>query len=251
MAPVARGLADSFRIFEPHQRGSGGRPLTVARHIADLHELVASRCGDAPPAVVGHSWGAMLALAYAAAHPESVSSIVLIACGTFDRGARDVMRSVIESRMNEELRHGIDLLPVQFPHPDTRLRALGELVLPLYGYDLATTDQEVQACDSRAYEETWADMLRLQEEGIYPESFACIDAPVLMLHGARDPHPGAMIRRSLEPFLPQLEYHEWERCGHHPWMERAVREEFFVVLREWLAGQINPDRSPAPPAPSL
>lgn len=43
-----------------------------------------------------------------------------------------------------------------------------------------------------------------------------------------------MIRASLEPHLPQLEYHEWERCGHYPWLEKAVREEFFAVLREWL-----------------
>jgi len=33
MAPVARGLADSFRIVEPFQRGSGGEPLSVARHM--------------------------------------------------------------------------------------------------------------------------------------------------------------------------------------------------------------------------
>lgn len=69
MAPVARGLADSFQILEPRQRGSGSEPLTVARHVADLDGLVESHCGGARPALVGSSWGAMLALAYAAAHP--------------------------------------------------------------------------------------------------------------------------------------------------------------------------------------
>jgi pimeloyl-ACP methyl ester carboxylesterase len=56
-----------------------------------------------------------------------------------------------------------------------------------------------------------------------------------MLHGAVDPHPGALVRAGLEPYLPQLEYHEWARCGHYPWLEKAVREEFFAVLRQWLA----------------
>lgn len=79
--------------------------------------------------------------------------------------------------------------------------------------------------------------MRLQEEGVYPAAFAAIDAPVLMLHGAADPHPGRMIRASLEPHLSQLEYREWERCGHYPWLEKAVRDEFFAVLRGWLAGQ--------------
>ena len=83
-------------------------------------------------------------------------------------------------------------------------------------------------------------MLRLQGEGLYPAAFRSIRSPVLMLHGAADPHPGALIRASLAPHLPQLEYREWERCGHYPWLERAVREEFFSVLREWLGKRFTP-----------
>ena len=49
MAPVARGLADAFRVLEPYQRGSAERPLTVTRHVEDLRELVDSRCGGSAP----------------------------------------------------------------------------------------------------------------------------------------------------------------------------------------------------------
>jgi pimeloyl-ACP methyl ester carboxylesterase len=92
--------------------------------------------------------------------------------------------------------------------------------------------------DIRAHTETWEDIVRLQEAGVYPAAFAAITSPVLMLHGTYDPHPGQMIRASLAPYLPQLEYSEWERCGHHPWGEKFVREEFFAVLRELLARQL-------------
>ena len=34
---------------------------------------------------------------------------------------------------------------------------------------------------------------------------------------------------------------EWERCGHYPWLEQGVREEFFAVLREWLT-RLNNER---------
>ena len=78
-------------------------------------------------------------------------------------------------------------------------------------------------------------MLRLQAEGVYPAAFSAIDAPVLMLHGVQDPHPGGMIRDSLAPYVEGLEYLEWDCCGHYPWLERATREEFFEVLRGWLA----------------
>ena len=241
MAPVARGLADSFRVLEPLQRGSGGEPLTVARHVADLHELVGSRCEGERPALVGHSWGAMLALAYAAAHPGRAASLVLIGCGTFDQAARDRMLAVREQRMDEDLRQRVERLTEEFPDPDQRLGALGDLILPLYSYKLVSTDQEVKGYDARAHHETWEDMVRLQGEGVYPTAFEVIDAPVIMLHGAVDPHPGRMIRASLEPHLPQLEYREWECCGHYPWLEKAVRDEFFAVLHEWLARRFFPD----------
>jgi pimeloyl-ACP methyl ester carboxylesterase len=70
---------------------------------------------------------------------------------------------------------------------------------------------------------------------VYPAAFAAIRGPALMLHGSADPHPGRMILAGLKRYMPQLEYKEWERCGHFPWQEKAVREEFFAYLREWLA----------------
>lgn len=234
VAPVASGLADSFRVLEPFQRGSSGEPLTVARHVEDLHELI-RRHTEARPALVGHSWGAMLALAYAAAHPGRASSLVLIGCGTFDPAARDRLRAIREERMDEPLRRRLERLSEEFPDPDERLRAMGDLMLPLYSCEPVARGLEVESCDARAHHETWQDMLRLQEEGIYPAAFAAIDAPVLMLHGAVDPHPGRLIRTSLAPHLPQLEYHEWARCGHYPWLEKAVHDDFFAVLRRRLA----------------
>lgn len=209
-APLARGLADSFRVLEPWQRGSGDEPLTVGKHIADLHELVESHRDRPRPALVGESWGAMLALAYAAAHPHEAGPLALVGCGTFDEAARARLQSTLKQRTDK-----------------------GE---PLCSCDPVAADPEViEPFDARAHEETWADMLRLQDEGLYPAAFAAIDSPVLMLHGAYDPHPGGMIRASLQPYLPQIEYREWKRCGHQPWFEKAVRDDFFAVLIEWLS----------------
>jgi proline iminopeptidase len=82
---------DHRRLFDPErfcavlfdQRGAGrSRPKgsrehnTMPRLIADM-ELIRERFGFARWMVVGGSWGATLALAYAQAHPERVSGIVL------------------------------------------------------------------------------------------------------------------------------------------------------------------------------
>jgi pimeloyl-ACP methyl ester carboxylesterase len=243
MGPVARGLADAFRVLEPFQRGSGGECLTVARHVADLQDFVECYCGGARPALVGHSWGAMLALAYASAHPNQVAALVLIGCGTFDEASRGRMREALDARLDEALRQRLRRLPQEIAATDERLRLMGELLLPAYSHDLVSLDQEIAACDARAHEETWDDMVRLQGAGVYPAAFRSITAPVLMLHGAADPHPGPMIRDTLKTRLPQLEYREWARCGHYPWLERAVREEFFATLHDWLGRHVV-DSSP-------
>ena len=239
MAPVAQALADTFRVLEPMQRGSGDEPLTVARHVDDLHKLVEERCEGVRPAFVGHSWGAMLALAYAAAHPGRVIALALIGCGTFDRSARDRMRSIQEERTDDNLRRRFEQLPEEFPNINDQLRVRGKLIQQLDSYELISTDEEDEVVDARASQETWEDMLLQQEEGVYPAAFAAIHEPVIMLHGDYDPHPGRMIRASLELHLPQLEYREWKRCGHYPWLEKAVRDKFFDVLHEWLVRQFT------------
>ena len=91
-APIAKGISRSFRAVEPWQRGSGSTQLTVARHIADLNELATELGGNSSVAIVGHSWGAMLALCYAARYPNKVGPIVLVGCGTFDQ-AGDTVRT--------------------------------------------------------------------------------------------------------------------------------------------------------------
>ena len=83
--------------------------------------------------------------------------------------------------------------------------------------------------------ETWGDVLRLQRGGVEPQAFRSIVAPVVMLHGDADPHPGTATRDLLRRYIPHLEYVGFERCGHEPWRERQARDHFLRVLRQWIA----------------
>ena len=232
MAPDARALAADFRVIEPFQRRAGGpEPLSVARHVADLEEVLAARGERA--AVVGHSWGAMLALAFAAAHSERVASLVLVGCGTFDRAARAAMHARIAERRGDAVVRRF-ARAAAVADPDERMRLRAAALRPVYAVDPISDGDDVAECDARGHEETWTDAMRLQAEGVHPRAFTAIRCPVLMLHGDFDPHPGPMIRASLVPHLPQLEYRELVRCGHDPWLERAARDEFFSALRGWL-----------------
>jgi len=235
---LAKGLADSFRVIEPYQRGSSDTPLSVARHIADIHEIVEKIPGGGKPALVGESWGAMLALSYAAAHPQAIDALALVGCGTFDKTSRAKIIEILETRMDSRIRSELKSLETHVNDSSERMRKRYALLTGLYDYapikTLADENNNLDTFDVRAHKETWDDMLRLQAKGIYPAAFSAIRSPIVMLHGSYDPHPGPMIRDSLLPHIPHLEYREWEKCGHRPWIEKYVQDEFFRALKDWL-----------------
>jgi len=239
VAPVARELGQQWPVLEPFRRGSGGRPLTVATHVQDLDDLVRDRCGGHRPVLVGHSWGAMLALAYAAAHPATAAGLVLVGCGTFSIATRVEFEARLEARLTPADRANIAFLRKTEPNADRRRAAMGRLMTRVYGHDLEEVPDEVVAVGALAHEQTWADMVRLQRDGIYPAAFAAIPVPVLMLHGDRDPHPGRLISEELQRYIPHLEYHELDMCGHSPWLERQAKQLFFQLLSAWIAGRFQ------------
>lgn len=244
LSPVAMQLKDSFQVIEPfQQRSRPGKTLTVADHVSDLLDLVNDECPQEPPALVGHSWGAMLALAFAAAHPESAGPLVLIGCGSFDTAARERMNAVRRERLGPDLKERMTRLEATVKDPDKRLAIFGRWMQEADSYDLVIRRQETLEFDAAGHEQTWADMMRLQEEGVYPAAFAAIKGPVVMLYGNYDPHPGEMIFDGLRKYMPQLEYRQWEKCGHYPWLERAARDDFLAVLKAWLTANTSPRSS--------
>jgi pimeloyl-ACP methyl ester carboxylesterase len=234
MAPIARELSDRYRIFEPLQRRSGDLPLTVDRHINDLREVIDACCPVERPGLVGSSWGAMLALAFGAAYPDVVGPLVLVGSGTYTVESSAEFHRLLDERITPEQSARLDAA-ASADDPDTALaEAAAELDTP-YSYNIAGTPSDLEWVDARGNRETNDDWNRRRAGGEFPGSSAPIQQPVLMIHGVVDPHPGLMIRDSLLPVLPRLEYVEVERCGHYPWRERYARDQFYEILFDWLA----------------
>jgi proline iminopeptidase len=84
LLPDLDRLSDSFRLIYYDQRGRGrsadgvrAEDVTLASDIADL-EKVREHFQLTSTAVLGHSWGTVLALEYAIRHPERVSHLILM-----------------------------------------------------------------------------------------------------------------------------------------------------------------------------
>lgn len=240
MAPLARHLCNQFRILEPLQRISGDVPLTVARHVSDLYDVLRNPVQEGPVRLVGHSWGAMLALTYAARYPAEVDRVVIIGCGTFDKRSRKVYQTRMAQRMNSNDRRHINNLKAQLAVEKGRQRRnelfaeFGAIYTRIQSFNPLVTNSEVLNYDEGGFSETWKDAISLQDRGVQPAEFKHIQAPVIMIHGDEDPHPGSSIYRSLTPFIRDIQYRELSRCGHIPWIERDAEDEFYELLTECL-----------------
>jgi proline iminopeptidase len=88
--PLAPGVAGVATVVRWDQRGCGRSqrhgPYTLARFLADL-DMVCDRLGGRAVRLLGHSWGATLALLYALRHPDRVSKLIYVSGTGIDPGS--------------------------------------------------------------------------------------------------------------------------------------------------------------------
>lgn len=112
LAPLATLLGKRYRVMRMDLRGHGRSPLTppdgsAARGLddfaEDVHETLL-QTGFAPCAVIGFSFGGMVAQALALRHPADVSALVPCACPCT---LTEEQRTVAAARGTDALRDGI------------------------------------------------------------------------------------------------------------------------------------------------
>ncbi|MGW1339731.1 alpha/beta fold hydrolase [Kribbella sp. NPDC002412] len=238
-AVLAEMLDDLTVVHRFDQRGCGrsgpSDVQTMARLAQDIDELRAY-WGHEKIVVVGHSFGATLALVYAASYPSSVAGVVYLdGVGVGDwRTAYDVTQ---RRRMT--------------PEQQARLEALGAAD--------RSADEEIEfrvlswftdhADASRAME--WA----LESASVdLPINFAANNAlgaeikswpadyvaglaaglpmHVTYIHGDGDPRPASAVQ-DLAAHTPRHTFHLIPGAGHSPWREQPdlVREVLRTALR--------------------
>ena len=232
--PLAEEIGRYCIAIEPYQRQTTqSQPVTVKTHIEDLHDLINGICPNEKPDLIGHSWGAMLALAYAVEHGDTIDKIVLIGCGTFDTTGRKEFHRHHKQLLTEEKQKQLKEIQT-IANLSEKNKKIADFFDGLYAYDPNDDQRPEVVFDFTSHTQTWNDMLALQTAGEYPQKFANICNKVTMLHGKQDPHPGAMIYKSLKPFISQLQYFELDKCGHIPWQEKQAKDEFAKTVRSVL-----------------
>lgn len=235
MQTVALELQKQFYVVENCQKMAGNLPATVESNLDLLRAVISDFSREA--VFLGHSWGAMLALAYAAQY--ECRAIILVGCGTFSKKTRQIFEKTLLQRQNENFRKAIAAIKISKKNGNEKLKEMGNLMDNLYRYECDIRGAETHV-DALAHQQSWEDMLRLQAAGVYPQAFKNILCPVYMLHGDYDPHPGKLIYAELKEYIPQLQYHEFSQCGHTPWLEKKARQLFYEKIKEIMQNLPHP-----------
>lgn len=241
LEPVAALLQDEMSTVHYDQRGCGrsspSDDYRMTKFVADLDEL-REHLGAASWWVFGHSFGADLALAYAAAHPRRVDAMILANGKGLDwaefraeyHRAADARRTPTQQRRLDDLggRQRTSDEEVEW----RVLHFLPDFADPATAWSLALEDAQTpfeinSDCNTILNAETNA-------AGPDAERAQCAAAtmPVLIIRGEADPRPLGGVRRLAEA-LPDAELVVLPGRGHQPWRERP--DEFRDVLRSFSA----------------
>ena len=235
LGDLAGLLVGEHTVVRYDQRGcgrSGGTagPFTLERAVADL-DGVREALGVERWAVLGHSWGAELALRYALAHPQRTTAVVCL--GGVGAGQRWHAAHGAEAavRLGEDLprwrelsgrrRNGAEeeewcLLqwrPDFAPGPDAAAHARA----------LWATRPPGTAINEAAHR-LW---VQRAAEPVLPAA-ASLHVAVTLIHGEQDPRP-AWASDDLLAALPRVHRTVVAGAGHAPWVERPEEVRCLVL----------------------
>jgi proline iminopeptidase len=238
LAPLAALLDDMFTVVRFDQRGcgrsTGTGPFTIEQAVDDLDQIRAC-LGFDQWAVAGHSWGADLAICYAARHPDRVTAVAYIA----GVGAGNCFWDAYAAERDRRLGNDRERLAVlsAMPASDRTRDEEREWCLLLWRPDFSPTSGAAEhalslwdtrppgaAVNETANRELWAD--RATED---PHQAADrVTCPVTMLFGTDDPRPWT-ASDSLLAALPNARRIVLNGAGHAPWAERPADTRQLII----------------------
>ena len=231
MAPVARRLALERGVLEPLQTAA-----SLNGQVRELHTALKEHA-EPPAILIGWSWGAMLSLIFTARYPSLVSKLIIIGgVPCEEEYAASIMDTRLK-RLDDSERSEVLTLMKTLDNPAVKdknalMKRLGHLMEKADTYDPLPSEDDPVECQYDIYRKVWRQAARLRKSGAFLEAVKKISCPVIALHGDYDPHPYQGVQAPLARILTDFRFILLERCGHHPWRERAASERFYGILRD-------------------
>jgi len=252
--PELDRLSDSYRLVYYDQRGRGKSAdrvqpgdVTLESEMADLDAVRQHFRLDAP-ALLGHSWGTLLALEYAVRHPDRVSRLILMNPGP---ASSDDYKHFREERL-EQLGPDLDRLRAAAAtqafkdgDPDAvtsyyRIHFKPALARPddyekfmtrLHASFTREGVLKARAIEDRLMAETWS-----RDGYDLAPKLKMLRTPALVIFGDHDLIPARWAATPIARALPDARMVTFAACGHFAYLEcpgdvRRAMHAFFAPRR--------------------
>jgi proline iminopeptidase len=239
LGSLAALLDDTFTVIRFEQRGCGrstadGGPFMIEQAVDDLDQVRAA-LGFDRWAVAGHSWGAELAVRYAARHQGRTAAVAYIAGVGAGNGYREAFRAEHDRRLGPDRGRLAELSAI--PAGDRTLAQEREMCLLHWRPDFSPTPDAAghaealwetrppgAAVNMAANRQLWSD--RATEDLLL--AAARVACPVTMIFGQDDPRPWT-ASDSLLAALPAASRIVLNDAGHAPWAERPADTRRLII----------------------
>lgn len=208
-------LAPHFHVFAPDSYGAGkspewpaGRPSTLEDEVA-LIEPVLARAGT-PFVLVGHSYGAAVALKAALAHPARVRALVLYEPTLFSLVDADSPPPNDADGIGAAVARSCAALDAG--DLQGAARSFIDYWMGPGSWDRMPEVRQAPIAASIPNVRRWAYALLREPASL--ESFRALDMPVLYMTGARSTRAAHAVARLLAPVMPQVQSLEFANLGH-------------------------------------
>lgn len=236
MVPLEAVATAKLRVVNFDQRGVGGstKPAddsyNMDRYVADL-DAVRSWLGLEELHLLGHSWGGLVAQAYAAEHPDRVASLALVCSMAPWYEANQPGSQRLNQRIEELTVQG--KIPRPLPastHDDCTRSTIAMLPAYLGNPDQPTPEAlRATACVTRVYRATIAQLGNYD----FRDGLGAFESPAVVFMGEEDPFGVETARATVESMPSSFAYvRALPGVGHYPWLES---DTFVTELAEFLS----------------
>jgi proline iminopeptidase len=230
LRPWHDGIADHTRVIYYDQRWNGRSerkgPIDHATSHADALALL-DHLGESRATVYGHSYGAWLALGFAARHPERVARLILSGTSpAFDYVPEVIANAqardpVAASYLIEGLQHGVAT--------DADLATIWQRILPLYFF--GPPRPEILA-DVRFSARGFGDAMAALDGFSMVNQLPTMSMPILVLAGIADYITPPSQARRIASLAPNATVVELTKSGHFPFVEETAA--YLDAIRRWV-----------------
>lgn len=227
-------LRDTYRVIAPdlpgHDHSADVTLTTTGQIVAQLADLLREAADTRDVTVVGFSFGAQLAVALAAAHPDLVARVVVVSA---------LVEPVPFARLNARLVRAA--APLSGQRWFARLQARALFVPDDLFDDYLRTARSLSTDNLVA-------LTAANSAFRAPDAWAAFPGPVLLLSGDAEPRPLVRGMRELHRRLPAAELEVVTAAGHGLPLQHS--SWFTDRLRNWLATHGDPHPTRRRPRPS-